>query len=102
MSGSVVCDSINTFPITRARALVGILEDMQPAEDGLLKIHISGMERFVDESLRDELKNLVGCHVAIVHTYGPKGRWAAGPVKPIAQLSAPLLKESANNMGAIV
>ncbi len=83
MSGDV-CASINSFPAGCAQSipilpadnpLWGILERLDPAGDGLLRVTVSAREYLVDESLHESLASLVGQSVAICRI---AGRWGAG------------------------
>ena len=46
--------------------LVGVLEGIQPIEDGLLQIRIAGLERCVPEEMELQLRPLVGRKTSIL------------------------------------
>jgi len=46
--------------------LVGVLEGIQPIEDGLLQIRIGGLERCVPEEMELQLRPLVGKRTSIL------------------------------------
>ncbi len=81
---------LETFPSSTApnrphilapgRILWGVLEDLQPMGDGLVLVRVAGLERLVDESLRQTLQGLMGQTVAIGHIRCLDGRlrWGAG------------------------
>jgi hypothetical protein len=46
--------------------LVGVLEGIQPIEDGLLQIRIAGLERCVPEEMELRLRPLVGRRTSIL------------------------------------
>ena len=46
--------------------LVGVLEGIQPIEDGLLQIRIGGLERCVPEEMELQLRPLVGRKTSIL------------------------------------
>jgi len=46
--------------------LVGVLEGIQPIEDGLLQIRIAGLERCVPEEMDLQLRPLVGKRTSIL------------------------------------
>ncbi len=56
------------------KAIWGILEDLQPAEDGLILVKVSGMFCQVDEELLKDLDGLIGRVVSILHL---DGQWSA-------------------------
>ena len=78
MSGSVVTSITNTFSQQHPRLivlqdfkeLVGTLEDVQPWEDGLVKVRIGGVDRLVPDELQPKLMNLRGRFVSILRCEG--------------------------------
>lgn len=68
--------AISEAPILPAdHSLWGILEGLEPAGDGLLRVQVSARESLVDESLQATLAGLMGEQVAICHV---AGRWGCG------------------------
>ena len=84
MSG-VLSAPTNTFSANNAvpavsiladgHSLWGILEQLAPVGDGLLRVQVSARESLVDESLQGPLAGLMGQSVAICRI---AGRWGAG------------------------
>jgi|GEM_PF-4215963 len=78
MSGSVVTSITNTFsqqpprPIVlqELKELVGTLEDVQPWEDGLVKVRVAGVDRLVPDELQPKLTSLRGRFVSILRCEG--------------------------------
>ena len=71
--------AINAVPavsiLADGRSMWGILEQLSPAGDGLLRVQVSARESLVDESLQGPLAGLMGQSVAICRI---AGRWGAG------------------------
>jgi hypothetical protein len=57
------------------RCLWGILESIQPAMDDLLLVNVAGVKRYVEGSLEETLRPLVGKTVVIGRVCG---KWNAG------------------------
>ena len=78
MSGSIVTSITNTFshqpprPIVLQdfKELVGTLEDVQPWEDGLVKVRVAGVDRLVPDELQSKLTSLRGRFVSILRCEG--------------------------------
>lgn len=106
MNDGIACTSINQFPkapAQRTRLLWGLLEEILPPEEGLLKIRVSGKEYLVEECLLETLQPLIGRNVTIVHACGPEGLWSIGQTKSLSPLaSKPQAWEGASCQGAIV
>ena len=71
--------AINAVPdvsiLADGRSMWGILEQIAPAGDGLLRVQVSARAHLVDESLQTTLAGLMGQMVAICRI---AGRWGAG------------------------
>lgn len=48
------------------RELRGILESVQPFDDGLVKVRIEGLERLIPEELTEDLNALLGKETSIL------------------------------------
>lgn len=53
----------------------GILEQMEPVGDCLVRVVVSGAEFLVDDSLQEKLAALMGQHMTICHVFG---KWGCG------------------------
>jgi hypothetical protein len=86
MSGSSVSAYINIYSESDAsraimlpdgRSIGGILERAEPVGSGLIRVSVSCMNYLVDESLQEDLAELIGQQVTICRVFG---HWGAGAI----------------------
>jgi hypothetical protein len=73
-----VSSQIQIQTLLDGQVLWGILQSIQPADDGLLYVKVSSMDALVSRDLELKLQGLIGKNMVIGRIFG---KWCAGEMR---------------------